>query len=195
MQHVLREYNIGSKKSRLNDRTIPKNSPVCLPYVKGQAKMFKRYVVHMISGQYSGDAWLFENISSKSSHQQNTWPRIVCIPFHAVVVKYTCSPLKVKLEERQKAVVWGEIEKLGMAYHVWKEKGKHLPLGDEVKIIDKEHLKIRHLKEALHILGNSDLLSIPSIEMNMIWEPILKKARLKKIKFWIWVKLNKNHIW
>ena len=30
------------------------------------------------------------------------------------------------------------------------------------------------------MLGNNDLLSRPSIEMNTIWEPIIKKVRLKK---------------
>ena len=28
-----------------------------------------------------------------------------------------------------------------------------------------------------HMLGYSDLLSRPSIEMNAIWEPIIKKVR------------------
>ena len=36
--------------------------------------------------------------------------------------------LKVRLEEHQKAVCQGEIEKSGMADHTWKEKGSHLPL-------------------------------------------------------------------
>ena len=41
----------------------------------------------------------------------------------------------------------------------------HLPLWDEVKITDREeHWRIRHLKEVVHMLGNSDLLSRPSIE-------------------------------
>ena len=48
--------------------------------------------------------------------------------------------LKVRLEEHRKAVVLGEIEKLGMTDHIWKEKGNHLPLWDKVKIIDRaEH--------------------------------------------------------
>ena len=55
----------------------------------------------------------------------------------------------------------------------------HLPLWDEVKIIDREeHWKRRHLKEAAYMLGYSDILSRPSIEMNTIWEPIIEKARL-----------------
>ena len=71
------------------------------------------------------------------------------------------------------------MEKSGMADHIWKEKGNHLPLWDNVKIIDREgHWKRRRLKEAAHMLGYVDLLSRPSIEMNTIWEPIIEKAKL-----------------
>ena len=89
----------------------------------------------------------------------------------------TCHPLKVKLEEHRKAVVQGEIEKSSMADHIWKEKGNHLHLWDEVKIIIREeHWRIRHLNESAHMLGYSNLLSRQSIEMNTIWEPIIKKV-------------------
>ena len=65
-----------------------------------------------------------------------------------------------------------------MADHIWKEKGIHLPLWDEVKIIDiADHWRIRRLKESAHMLGYNDQLSRPSIEMNTIWEPIIKKGR------------------
>ena len=47
-----------------------------------------------------------------------------------------CRPLKIMLQEHQKAVIWGKIEKSGMAEHIWKEKGDHLPLWDKVKIFD-----------------------------------------------------------
>ena len=60
-----------------------------------------------------------------------TWPKIAYIPSHVVAAKYkkgkTCHPLKVGLQEHQKAVVQGEIEKSGMTDHIWKEKGNHLP--------------------------------------------------------------------
>ena len=57
-------------------------------------------------------------------------------------------------------------------------KGKPSAFWDEVKIIDQEeHWRIRRLKKAVHILGYSDPSSRPSIEMNTIWEPIIKKAR------------------
>ena len=90
----------------------------------------------------------------------------------------TGRPLKVRLEEHRKAVVRGEIEKLGMADHIWKEKENHLLLWDKVEIIDwAEHWRIRRHKESAHMLGYNDLLGIPSIDLNTIWEPIIKKAR------------------
>ena len=53
---------------------------------------------------------------------------------------------------------------------IWKEKVNHLPLWDHVEISHREeHWKIRRLKEAVHMLGYSDLLKRRSIEMNMIW--------------------------
>ena len=83
-----------------------------------------------------------------------------------------CS-LKVRLEEHRMAVVQGEIEKSGISDHIWKEKGNHLPLWDEIEIIDSaEHWRIRRLKESPHMFGYNDLLSRPSIQMNTIWEPI-----------------------
>ena len=78
----------------------------------------------------------------------------------------------------RKAVVGGEIEKSGMVDNIWKEKGNHLPLWDKVKITDREkHWRIRRLKKSVHMSGYNDLLSRPSIEMNTIWEPIIKKVR------------------
>ena len=81
----------------------------------------------------------------------------------------TCHSLKLRLGEHQKAVIQGEIEKSGMVVPIWKEKGNHLPLWDEVKIIDsEEHWRIRYLKESAYMLGYSDLVSRPSMEMNTI---------------------------
>ena len=62
--------------------------------------------------------------------------------------------LKVRLGEHWKAVCQGEVKKLGRADHIWKEKENHLPLWDEVKIIDrKEHWRIRHLKRSSAYVG------------------------------------------
>ena len=70
---------------------IPENSPQYeYPMSKAEPKESKRYVVHMISGQYSQVAQLSRGISSMSNHQQNsTGSRTVCTPFLVVVVKYT----------------------------------------------------------------------------------------------------------
>ena len=77
-----------------------------------------------------------------------------------------------------KEIVRGEIEKSGMADHIWKERGNHLSLWDKIEIIDRaEHLRIRRLEESAHMLGYSDLLSRPSIELITRWEPIIKKAK------------------
>ena len=104
-------------------------------------------------------------------------------------------PTKSKVSGVLKAVCLGEFEKLGMADHILKEKGNHLPLWDEVKIIGREeHWRIRHLKEAIQQLGYSDLLSKPIIEMNTIWEPLIKKAPLKKITIWAKVKIVHDSI-
>ena len=64
----------------------------------------------------------------------------------------TGQPLKVRLEEHRKAVIRGEIENSGMADLIWKEKGNHLPLWDEVEVIDSaENWRIRRLKESTHM--------------------------------------------
>ena len=69
-----------------------------------------------------------------------------------------------------------------MAYYILKEKGNVLPLWDEVKIIDRKEIwSIRCPKEAAYMLGYSDLLSRPNIEMNTIWESIIKMVRFLKI--------------
>ena len=85
-------------------------------------------------------------------------------------------PLKVSLEEHQKALVRREIEKSGFADHIWKENGSLLPLWDEVEIINREHWRNRRLKEPAHMLGYSDLLSRQNIEVNTICEQMIKKG-------------------
>ena len=66
----------------------------------------------------------------------------------------------MRLQEHQKAITHGEVEKSGMADHIWTEKGDHRPLWDHVEIIDKEHhWKIRKLQESAHMLGHKNLLS------------------------------------
>lgn len=65
--------------------------------------------------------------------------------------------------------------------NIWKEKGDHWPLWDEVEIINREHdWKIQKLKESSHMLGYKNLLSHPNIDMNTIREPGIQRAREKQ---------------
>ena len=117
----------------------------------------------------------------KSPKEYMTKNCVYSIPcsFGKVYKDKTCRPLKVRLQEHQKAVVRTEIEKSGLADHIWKEEENHLSLWDEVRIIDrKEHWKRRRLKEATHMLGYVDLFHRPRLEMNTIWEAIIEKAEL-----------------
>ena len=167
---------------RIVDNTW-KLTTVCLPYVKGLAKRIQK-----IYGPYDIRT-IFTSGSTLRRHLFRVKPPTEFNTIKNCVYSILCScgkiykgetgcPLKVRLEEHLKAVVRGEIEKLGMADHIWKEKRNHLPLWDEVEKIDREeHWRIRRLKELAHILGYNDLLSRPSIEMNTIWEPIIKKVR------------------
>ena len=88
-----------------------------------------------------------------------------------------CRPLKVRLKENRKAICRGQVEKLDIADHIWKEKRNHLPLWDETIIVEgEEQWKRRCLKEAEHILCYSDLLSRLNIEMNTIRKPFTKNS-------------------
>ena len=163
-------------------------------YQRNIRKDPKDYVVHMTSREYSQVVQLSEDISSGSSHQRiSTWSRTVySIPCSCgeIYKSKIGRPLKVRQEEHWKAVVRGEIEKLGMADVICTEKENHLPFCNEVELIDRaEHWRIRRLKESAHMLGYNDLLSRPSIELNTIWEPIIK--RLDK-KIWTWIQVKKK---
>ena len=87
------------------------------------------------------------------------------------------TPTKSNATETPKSRISGEVEKSGLADHIWKEIGNHLPLCNQPKIFDrKESWKVKRLKEVTHMLSNNDLLSRISIEMNTIWEPLIKMA-------------------
>ena len=80
----------------------------------------------------------------------------------------------------EKLICRAEIKKSGMADHICKEKGDDLPFRNQAKIIDWEkHSKIRRLKETAHLLSSSDLLGWLNIEIDKIWEPLIKMSRSK----------------
>ena len=167
---------------RMEDNTR-KLTMVCLPYVKGLAERIKKICSpYDIRTVFISDSTLRRYLfwvkpPMEFNMTKNCVYSIPC-SYGKIYKGETGRPLKVKLEEHRKAIVQGEIEKSGMADHIWKENGNHLPLWDKVEIIDRaEHWRIRRLKESAHMLGYNDLLSRPSIELNTIWEPIIKKAR------------------
>ena len=163
--------------------TIPQNS---LRYVKGLAERIQKicspYDIRTVftSGSTLGRYRYRVKPPTEFNMTKNCVYSIPC-SCGKIYKGDTDRPLKVRLEEHRKAVVRGEIEKSGIADHIWKEKGSHLPLWDEVEITDRaKDWRIRRLKESAHMLGYNDLLSRPSIEMNTVWEPIIKKVRWKK---------------
>ena len=159
-----------------------KLATVCLPYFKGIAERIQKICTpYDIRTVFTSGSTLRRYPSRvKLSTDFNMIKNCVyCIPCSCgkIYKSEKGRPLKVRLEEHRKAVGRGEIEKSGMADHIWKEKRNHLLLWDEVKIIDRaEHWRIRRLKESAHMLGYNDLLSRPSIEINTKWEPIIKKC-------------------
>ena len=123
---------------RIEGNTI-KLTTVSLPYVKGLAERIQKI--------YSPYDW---GISSRSNHQRN-WVYSIPCSCGKIYKSEISHPLKVRLKEHRKAILRGEIEKSGMADHIWKEKENHLPLWDKVEIIDREHWRIRRLKESAYI--------------------------------------------
>ena len=170
---------------RIEDST-QKLTTVCLPYIKGLAERIQK-----ICCPYDIET-VFTSGSPLRRYLFRVKPPTEFNMTKNCIYSISCScgkiykgeigrQLKVRIEEHRKVVVRGEIEKSGVVDNIWKEKGNHLPLWDKVEIIDRaEHWRIRRLKVSAHILGYNDLLSRPSIELNTIWEPIIKKVRYLK---------------
>ena len=166
---------------RIEDYTR-KPTTVCLPYVKRLAEMIQKICspydiwTVFISGSTLRRYLFRVKPPTESNRIKNCVYSIPC-SCDKIYKGETGRQLKVMVEEHRKAVVRGEIEKSGMADHIWKEKGNHLPLWDEFEIVDRvKHWRIRRLKESAHMWGYNDQLSRPSIEMNTIWELIIKKV-------------------
>ena len=171
---------------RVEDNTR-KLTTVCLPYVKRLAERIQK-----ICSPYDIKT-VFTSGSTLRRYLFRVKPPTEFNMIKNCVYSTPCScgkiykgetgcSLKVRLQENRRAVVRGEIEKSGMADHIWKEKGNDLPLWEKVEIVDRaEHSRIRGFKESAHILGYNDLLSRPRIELNTKWEQIIKKDRWKKI--------------
>ena len=190
LRHNLHRYNYSECKTsapinldrRIEDNTR-KLTTVCLPYVKGLAERIQKiYCPYDIRTVFTRGSTLPRYLfrvkpPTEFNMIKNCVYSIYC-SCGKIYKGKTGRPLKVRLEELWKAVVQGEIEKSGMTDRMLKEKGNHLPLWDVVEIIDRaEHWRIRRLKESAPMLSYNDLLSWPSIEMNTIWELMIKKVR------------------
>ena len=81
-----------------------KLTTVCLPYVNGS--ILRRYLFRI-------------KPPTEFNMTKNCVYSIPC-SCGKIYKGETGCPLKVRLEEQRKAVVWGEIEKSGMADHIWK---------------------------------------------------------------------------
>ena len=147
---------------RIKDNTR-KLTTVCLPYVKGLAeriqKIYSPYDIR--TGFPSGSTlrrYLFQVKPPTEFNMTNNCVYSIPCSCGKTYKGEIGRSLKVRL-------VRGEIKKSGMADHIWKAKGNHLPLWDKVKIIDRaEHWRIRRLKESAHMLCYNDLLSRPKSE-------------------------------
>ena len=123
------------------DWTIENNTwklaTVCLPSVKHLAKkilkIWSQYYIRTIF-KSSSTLWKYIFWVKPSTKCNMTKTCVYSIPCSCgnIYKGETCCLLKVRREEHWKAVVC-EIEKLGTADHIWKEKGNHLILQDEVK--------------------------------------------------------------
>ena len=117
-----------------------KLTTVCLPYARGLAENVQKiYNPYNIRTTFRSESTLRRHLlqvkpPTKYRMKKNCVYSIPC-SCGKVYKGETYRPLKVRLEEHRKAVVWGEIEKSGMADHIWREKGNHLPLWVEVEII------------------------------------------------------------
>ena len=148
---------------RVEDNTR-KLTTVCLPYVKRLAERIQ--TICSLYGTRTG----FTSGLTPRRYLFQVKPQTEFNKIKNCVYSIPCScgkiykgetglSLKVRLEEHHKAVVRGEIQKSGMADHIWKEKGNHLTLWDEVEIIDRaEHWRIRCHKESAYMLSYNDLL-------------------------------------
>ena len=146
LRHNLRRNNypesITSAPRNLDSRkkdNTRKLTTVCLPYVKGLAERIQKicspYDIRTIFTSGSTLRRYFFRVKPPTEFNmiKNYVYSIPC-SCGKIYKGETGRPLKVRLEEHRKAVVRGEIEKSGMVDHIWKEKGKHLPLWGVVEI-------------------------------------------------------------
>ena len=117
---------------RVEDNTR-KLTTVCLPYVKGLAERIKKICsTYDIRTVFTSGSTLQRYLFRVKPPTEFNMTKNCC-SFGKIYKGETGRPLKVRLEEHRKAIVRWEIEKSGMADHIWKENGNHLFLWDKLK--------------------------------------------------------------
>ena len=114
-----------------------KLTTICLPYVKGLAERIQRicspYDIRAIFT--NGSTLLRYLFYVKPPTEFNMINNCVYIIHYSCGKAYKskiCRLLKIMFEEHRKFVIWGKIEKLGMADHIWK-KETICPYGIKLK--------------------------------------------------------------
>ena len=113
------------KRMENNTRKLTK---VCLPYVKELAERIQKICSpNDIRTVFTSGStfWRYLFRVKPPTEFNMTKNCVYSIPCSCgkIYKSETGHPLKVRLEEHWKAVIRGEIEKSGMADHIWKEKG------------------------------------------------------------------------
>ena len=160
LRHNLHPNNYPERitSARRNlDRRIEDNARkfirVCLPYVKRLAERIQKiccpYDIRTVFPSSSTLRSYLPRVKPTTEFNM-TKNCVYSIPCSCKIYKgVTVRPLKVRLKEHRKAVVRGEIEKSGIADHIWKKKENHRPLWDKIEINDRaraEHWRIGSLR-------------------------------------------------
>ena len=119
-----------------------KLTTVCLPYVRGLTEKIQKICnPYDIGTTFGSESTLRRHLlrvkPPTEYHMTKNCVYSISCSCGKIYKGETCRPLKVRLEEHRKAVVRGEIEKSSMGDHIWREKRNHLPLREEVEIIEK----------------------------------------------------------
>ena len=159
---------------RRTENNTQKLITICLPNIKGLAeKIHKKCTPYDIRTIFRSGTilqkYLFQVKHPTEFMTKNCMYSIPC-SCGKVYKGEICHPLKVRLEEHQKPLCQVRLKSwVWLTIYGKKKGGNHLSLWDKDKTIYmEEHQRIKPHKEAVYILSYNDLLSRPSIEMNMI---------------------------
>ena len=171
-------------KTKADNNTLQAEAPittVSLPYNRGLSEKIRRICAkYKIRTTFRSTTTLRGQLCKVKPHSAtgDTKSCIYNIPCTCgrSYTGETGRPLSVRLEEHKKATIRGDVDKSGVAEHVWSQ-GDHKLLWDKTSIIGREHhWKIRKIKEAAHMALDASMFSKPSAEISPIWLPMLRRG-------------------